>query len=864
MTADVNANVNVNVSTIEAEDKCGLDMSSHEGLPTAAAAADCSNGDGIGKGNAGDDPDASYVFVAGAEAVDVESADGKSEPIEKVGSLDWGADNDAAELVVHHGGSRETEVSLGDEKEIKNGAVEAPNGCCGEMEAEQGEVDIDKVVEQSKEPQIHVFDSDFENKSLEVSMIDEKAEENCNSGSTVTEESQVTSFVDIAESDPNHSDHIEVESCKNIVEPEQSPSGENEVINKICTAESQQGQLGKAEVISCNNIAESEQCQFGEAEAIGGNSIAESEHNHSGKVEVSSTIEVGESELNQSGNSEDKVEVSSKTDLVSNIEEKQDSFTTFTEEVQDDNDVDLSHGKESVEFTSNASKDPQEASEVELSQNTEATSCLVEAGVNLETEDISDVTLSEEYVNGFSAGRAEDGVAETGVLDGIAAAPLENGGSKELGRSQNLVSSDAEVGISYPAASADDSIKYSKNEYDMPVIQLESGAINDHVACQNGETLPTDHAEECDLQEDFSHSSQTSPDTDGPSEVTEAVLTNDVAIAKHGSNPVDPVSDTALEVDSSFSCSCDAALEPVVNNGYFHPIHGSETYEVRAETVDEKLIAVPSTPLNDAIPETKSNTFAIKFGEVPALSSYVVKTQSEVSSGAGNNIGDDPDREVCVHDLVESAIDVRPESEVENSVMVPREVPCDGGPASESELFKDPVDVKAESEAEDSVVVPGEDPHNDGPQSESVSIENPIDVTAESQDENSSMSPRDGPASKSQILDSGGRTHNDLQVENKGNQLLSTDGDEKTSEKIDVASADNQEEAPASLPDGIDGQNLVAEGTKRPFYYMIKIPRYDNGESLREQIKHAQNQVDKKTKSRDVIRAEMQKQRVKS
>ncbi|KAF2310817.1 hypothetical protein GH714_017443 [Hevea brasiliensis] len=77
---------------------------------------------------------------------------------------------------------------------------------------------------------------------------------------------------------------------------------------------------------------------------------------------------------------------------------------------------------------------------------------------------------------------------------------------------------------------------------------------------------------------------------------------------------------------------------------------------------------------------------------------------------------------------------------------------------------------------------------------------------------------------------------------------------------------DEAKEASPSSPggssvDASEGQNAAVEVGKKPFYYMIRIPRYDDDENLKEQINHAQFQVDEKTKSRDVIRAEMQRKR---
>ncbi|GAV65807.1 hypothetical protein CFOL_v3_09321 [Cephalotus follicularis] len=64
-----------------------------------------------------------------------------------------------------------------------------------------------------------------------------------------------------------------------------------------------------------------------------------------------------------------------------------------------------------------------------------------------------------------------------------------------------------------------------------------------------------------------------------------------------------------------------------------------------------------------------------------------------------------------------------------------------------------------------------------------------------------------------------------------------------------------------STGDSLEGQSVSTEVRKTQLYYLIKVPRYDD-ENLREQIKHAQLQVDQKTNIRDAIGVEVQKKRV--
>ncbi|KAL5557642.1 hypothetical protein UlMin_033853 [Ulmus minor] len=69
---------------------------------------------------------------------------------------------------------------------------------------------------------------------------------------------------------------------------------------------------------------------------------------------------------------------------------------------------------------------------------------------------------------------------------------------------------------------------------------------------------------------------------------------------------------------------------------------------------------------------------------------------------------------------------------------------------------------------------------------------------------------------------------------------------------------DHKDEASTSSPEeALEGKSAEVEVVKKPFYFLIKIPRYDD-ENIREQIKVAQLQVDEKTKSRDAVRVKFQ------
>ncbi|KAL2505925.1 CAP-Gly domain-containing linker protein 1 [Abeliophyllum distichum] len=61
-------------------------------------------------------------------------------------------------------------------------------------------------------------------------------------------------------------------------------------------------------------------------------------------------------------------------------------------------------------------------------------------------------------------------------------------------------------------------------------------------------------------------------------------------------------------------------------------------------------------------------------------------------------------------------------------------------------------------------------------------------------------------------------------------------------------------------PESSTGEDIRVEAVTKPFNFLIRIPRF-NDEKLREQIMHAQLQVEEKTQLRDAIRLQIQKKR---
>ncbi|XP_075651152.1 uncharacterized protein LOC142621698 [Castanea sativa] len=104
-----------------------------------------------------------------------------------------------------------------------------------------------------------------------------------------------------------------------------------------------------------------------------------------------------------------------------------------------------------------------------------------------------------------------------------------------------------------------------------------------------------------------------------------------------------------------------------------------------------------------------------------------------------------------------------------------------------------------------------------------------------------------------------------VHVEDGDDRLTSADsGDKPAIQGAEGMAGIHGDETSITSPEGstvdaLEGQNT--EVVKRPFYYLIRVPRYDD-ENLKEQVKHAQIQVEEKTRSRDAIRAAIQMKRV--
>ncbi|KAJ7948875.1 Proton pump-interactor 1 [Quillaja saponaria] len=100
-----------------------------------------------------------------------------------------------------------------------------------------------------------------------------------------------------------------------------------------------------------------------------------------------------------------------------------------------------------------------------------------------------------------------------------------------------------------------------------------------------------------------------------------------------------------------------------------------------------------------------------------------------------------------------------------------------------------------------------------------------------------------------------------IAVENDGDLLTNSDGGhtEASQEADDIGGLHGNETLTppkGSTEDILDEHEMGVEVGKMPFYYLIRLPRFED-ESLSEQIEQAQIQVNEKTRGRDAINAEI-------
>nr|DAD41903.1 TPA_asm: hypothetical protein HUJ06_016226 [Nelumbo nucifera] len=109
-------------------------------------------------------------------------------------------------------------------------------------------------------------------------------------------------------------------------------------------------------------------------------------------------------------------------------------------------------------------------------------------------------------------------------------------------------------------------------------------------------------------------------------------------------------------------------------------------------------------------------------------------------------------------------------------------------------------------------------------------------------------------------------SNNVIDIENGGHSTTGESDGKKICQESEDIEVFHRDESPrsssheGSTADASDEQKVEAEVGKRPFHFLIKVPRHVD-DKIKEQIRLAQLQVDEKTKNRDAIRAAIQVKR---
>ena len=291
------------------------------------------------------------------------------------------------------------------------------------------------------------------------------------------------------------------------------------------------------------------------------------------------------------------------------------------------------------------------------------------------------------------------------------------------------------------------------------------------------------------------------PADDKKSEIKAETSTGETIKAENGPDAC-PADDTKSEI--KVETSTDETIK--AENGPDYSILSSHDNNVRSE-IDTGSVAIDS---EEKISDQPSDDMKIESG----VSEMVVACADDQHHSISSTVV-----ESNINGLVENesgfstclGADEKSESEVENtSTLSNRDVPCDDGLESESKVL-------------DGSATVSETALNCAP-----------DV---------------------------------VHVEDGDDRLTSTDsGDKPAIQGAEVMAGIHGDVTSITSPEGstvdaLEGQNT--EVVKRPFYYLIRVPRYDD-ENLKEQVKRAQLQVEEKTRSRDAIRAEIQMKRVRN
>ncbi|KAL2626877.1 hypothetical protein AAZV13_07G138600 [Glycine max] len=260
--------------------------------------------------------------------------------------------------------------------------------------------------------------------------------------------------------------------------------------------------------------------------------------------------------------------------------------------------------------------------------------------------------------------------------------------------------------------------------------------------------------------------------------------------------------------------------------------------------------------------ETKPSSGAVERETEP--SNGAVESVAEPSNGAIDSEAE-PSNGTVEREAAPSNGAVEREAAPSNGVVEREAVPSNGAVESEAEPSNgaveseaDPSNGVAESENEPSVDVC--ETKNDAVNSEAETSSGGL----QSEKEASVVSEMKNNAVESEAEHSKGAVECEAQpfVDVSQKKTDTIEGEAELSVKgglsVEGEGSNQGDEDSRPASDALDGQNVGAEVVEKPFYYLIRVPRYDDDGNMKEKIRNALHQVEEKSKIRDAIRAESQ------
>ena len=825
------------------------------------------NGNGNEKNWNKEDADGSYVFVTGGDAV----SDDHAEPSDLGG-----------EVIVENVGLENRETGGG--------------GVGGELKPESNGGGVLEMAENATED---VGESEPRGEAEAEAEISERMEVKVEESSEEVE----------AEIDERIEVKVE-ESSEEVRGAETEAKAEIDERIEVKVEESSEDVRGIEDSQVMVSISEAADCECESTQVDDGKAVDGEDNNLelTGEVEI---IEESQVSVNNSAESEPAIELD---DGVKHVEEERE-YDPVTDGKENE------ESKNMVSLNGQTDLDP-EKERAELTDEVPVEGALVGPGVELEQKQrtvVTDTELETEIGNGPVPVPVDNG-------DSLPANHTADEPSETINAEQNGSSENCEI-LSFPIVCGDDDVKETPVEADTEEHEVDSEQNSEKASCQlankllepevvNGpvpdesrDCLAIEHDQDSIsenlVNNDMVGATQNTPEQNGSSKEVEClpspVVFGKVPVENGESFPTAPDNDTAVEVDAENEASpiteniptCvaedDMPEAEVGNLDANRSISPDDTkLEINTKTSPDEIIKAENGPDSCSADDTKLDTKTSPDETVKAengpdscpADDKKSEIKAETSTGETIKAENGPDYSIL------SSHDNNVRSEIDTgSVAIDSEEKISDQPSD---------DMKIESGVSEMVVACADDQHHS---ISSTVVESNInglvenesgfstclgaDEKSESEVENTStLSNRDVPCddgleSESKVLD-GSATVSEtalncapdvVHVEDGDDRLTSTDsGDKPAIQGAEVMAGIHGDVTSITSPEGstvdaLEGQNT--EVVKRPFYYLIRVPRYDD-ENLKEQVKRAQLQVEEKTRSRDAIRAEIQMKRVRN